>query len=66
MLTPSALLDPNTRYTFEVTDGLKDTSGAAFVPFSMTFTTGATGGEAYVYDPEGLLGTRLREDAVAV
>ncbi|MEO6435846.1 MAG: Ig-like domain-containing protein, partial [Tepidisphaeraceae bacterium] len=45
VLTPSALLDANTSYTFEVTDCVKDISGAAFVPFSMTFTTGALGGE---------------------
>src|SRR5439155_17288926 len=43
--TPSGLLDPNTTYTFEVTSGLKDTSGASFVPFTMSFTTGNTGGE---------------------
>ena len=39
-LTPTVLLAENTAYTFVVTDGLRDTAGAAFVPFSMTFTTG--------------------------
>src|ERR1043166_6522005 len=38
--TPTALLAANTNYTFEVTSGLKDTSGASFTPFKMTFTTG--------------------------
>jgi fibronectin type 3 domain-containing protein len=45
VLTPTVRLDANTTYTFEVTAGLKDTSGATFQPFSTTFTTGATGGE---------------------
>lgn len=47
---PSALLDANTSYTFEVTDGVKDTSGAAFLPFVMTFTTGtqSTQGDARI------------------
>jgi fibronectin type 3 domain-containing protein/regulation of enolase protein 1 (concanavalin A-like superfamily) len=45
ILTPSVLLDKNTSYTFEVTDGLQDVAGNAFVPFSSTFTTGTTGGE---------------------
>ena len=40
VLPPPALLDANTSYTFEVTDGVKDTGGTAFVPFTMTFTTG--------------------------
>ena len=38
--TPTALLAANTNYTFEVTSGLKDTAGASFTPFKMTFTTG--------------------------
>ncbi len=40
-LAPTAPLVPNTQYRFEVTDGVKDEAGAAFVPFSSTFTTGA-------------------------
>src|SRR5688572_7116073 len=43
ILTPSSLLDSNTKYTFQVTSGLTDTSGAAFAPFSMSFTTGTAG-----------------------
>ena len=39
-LTPTVALEANTVYTFEVTEGLRDTSGAAFVPFTMSFTTG--------------------------
>jgi fibronectin type 3 domain-containing protein/glucose/arabinose dehydrogenase len=40
VLTPSVILDANTGYTFEINDGVKDTSGKAFVPFVMSFTTG--------------------------
>lgn len=39
---PSDLLEPNSTYTFVVTDGVKDTHGNAFVPFTTTFTTGST------------------------
>ncbi|MCS7034412.1 MAG: choice-of-anchor D domain-containing protein, partial [Phycisphaerae bacterium] len=42
---PSSPLEPNTNYTFQVTDQVKDTTGAAFVPFSMSFTTGTAGGQ---------------------
>jgi hypothetical protein len=41
-LDPSALLDANTQYRFEITDGLKDASGQPFLPYTATFTTGAT------------------------
>ncbi len=45
IVQPTANLDANTRYTFEVTNGLKDFSGAAFLPFDSSFTTGtATSG----------------------
>ncbi|HEX8914153.1 MAG TPA: Ig-like domain-containing protein, partial [Humisphaera sp.] len=37
---PFGALDANTQYTFEVTSGVKDTSGATFTPFTMNFTTG--------------------------
>lgn len=37
---PSGLLEENTRYRFEVTDGVKDFKGRSVVPFSSTFTTG--------------------------
>lgn len=39
VLQPTALLEPGTRYVFEVTDQLKDTAGGAFKPFRMMFTT---------------------------
>jgi hypothetical protein len=42
VLDPSALLDSNTSYTFRVTEGLKDLSGAAFVPYTSSFTTGSS------------------------
>lgn len=38
-LTPSAALKPATAYTFNITSGVKDKSGVAFVPFTSTFTT---------------------------
>jgi hypothetical protein len=41
VLQPVDLLHPNTRYLFEVTDKLRDTGGAAFRPFRMTFQTAA-------------------------
>lgn len=42
--TPDDLLEPDTRYTFEVTSDVRDTSGASFSPYRMTFVTarGAT------------------------
>ena len=43
-LQPTGLLDPNTAYRFTVTAGLKDLSGAAFVPTTINFTTGTVGG----------------------
>jgi glucose/arabinose dehydrogenase len=39
-ITPNALLAANTAYKVTVTSGLKDTSGNAFIPFTMNFTTG--------------------------
>jgi PKD repeat protein len=43
-LQPNALLDPDTTYIFNVTSGVVDAAGVAFVPFSSTFTTGQSGG----------------------
>lgn len=40
VLRPVSLLASNTEYRFEVTEGLLDASGFAFIPFVMTFTTG--------------------------
>ncbi|WP_218081300.1 malectin domain-containing carbohydrate-binding protein [Anthocerotibacter panamensis] len=37
---PSALLEPNTEYTLTVTSGVKDVSGAAFLPYTVNFATG--------------------------
>ena len=44
VLRPISLLNANTQYTFVVTAGLRDVSGAAFVPFSMSFTSGTASG----------------------
>ena len=44
VLQPTAALAANTQYRFEVTDGLHDLSGAAFLPYTSTFTTGTSGG----------------------
>ncbi|PYE55735.1 NPCBM/NEW2 domain-containing protein [Deinococcus yavapaiensis] len=42
VLKPRQNLKANTRYFFEVTDALKDLSGANFVPFRTSFVTGST------------------------
>lgn len=39
ILKPIQPLDPDTEYVFRVTDQLKDTSGASFWPYSMSFRT---------------------------
>ncbi len=39
VLKPTEPLDKNTQYKFSVTESLRDTSGASFAPYSMTFTT---------------------------
>lgn len=44
VVQPLTLLDANTNYTVVITSGVKDTKGAAFKPFTSTFTTGTTGG----------------------
>lgn len=44
VVQPTVLLDPNTQYRFELTEGVKDLSGAAFIPFTSFFTTGTVGG----------------------
>ena len=41
--TPTEDLAPFTSYTFELTSGVTDVSGAAFLPFTSSFTTGAAG-----------------------
>ncbi len=44
ILTPVDLLEANTSYRFEVTEAVRDESGAAFIPYSITFTTGTDDG----------------------
>jgi hypothetical protein len=41
VLKPMEPLEPNTQYSFELTPGVTDTAGAAFVYFSARFTTAA-------------------------
>lgn len=40
-LVPSSPLKLGTSYTFSITSGVKDLSGAAFIPYSSSFITGA-------------------------
>jgi hypothetical protein len=42
VLTPTALLKANTKYIFQITEGLKDTTGTSFLPYSISFKTGAS------------------------
>lgn len=43
--SPTVELEASTLYRLSVTDGVKDVSGASFLPFSIVFTTGgSTGG----------------------
>ena len=44
VLQPIDRFAENTTYRFDVTDGLKDLSGAPFIPHTSTFTTGTAGG----------------------
>ncbi|NJL13329.1 MAG: choice-of-anchor D domain-containing protein [Microscillaceae bacterium] len=39
-LTPTSPLLPNTSYRFEITEAVEDVTGAAMVPFEVSFTTG--------------------------
>lgn len=41
VVTPSGLLDPATQYTLQITSGVTDGNGQAFVPYSVGFTTTA-------------------------
>lgn len=45
-IQPSVLLEPNTTYLFEVTDGVRDAARLGFVPFYGLFTTGTAGGSS--------------------
>ncbi|MEA5621902.1 Ig-like domain-containing protein [Nostoc sp. UHCC 0251] len=40
VVTPINHLKNNTKYLLQITDRLKDTNGAAFLPYSISFTTG--------------------------
>jgi hypothetical protein len=40
---PVSNLQPDTQYTFAITSGVKDLTGATMTPFTYTFTTGASG-----------------------
>lgn len=42
VLTPTALLKANTKYIFQITEGLKDTTGSSFLPYNISFKTGAS------------------------
>ena len=42
VLQPTAPLDANTTFRFEVNENLKDVSGAPFLPWTSMFTTGST------------------------
>ncbi|MGI8607341.1 MAG: choice-of-anchor D domain-containing protein [Gaiellaceae bacterium] len=44
VLQPIDRFAENTTYRFDVTDGVKDLSGAPFIPHTSTFTTGTAGG----------------------
>jgi glucose/arabinose dehydrogenase len=44
VLQPTEPLAASTRYRFELGEGVADTTGAAFLPFASTFTTGPEGG----------------------
>ncbi|HEV2689740.1 MAG TPA: Ig-like domain-containing protein, partial [Bryobacteraceae bacterium] len=44
VLQPLSLLDANTSYTFSISSGVKDRTGASFIPYAMSFTTGTAGG----------------------
>ena len=43
-LDPDSPLAPSTLYRFDVTSGVKDVNGNAFLPFSFVFTTAASSG----------------------
>ncbi|UYM04017.1 choice-of-anchor D domain-containing protein [Solicola gregarius] len=49
---PAAELEADTLYRFEVTDGVEDVDGNAFLPYSMVFETGTseTGGGPVAFD----------------
>ena len=56
VLQPNAPLKPNTQYDFIITDALKDTSGARFLPSSRSFVTGSatTSGNGVAFEQVAL------------
>ncbi len=44
VIIPQSNLENNTLYSVEITDGVQDQSGAQFLPFTSSFTTGSSGG----------------------
>ena len=56
VLQPNAPLKPNTQYDFAITDALKDTSGARFLPSSRSFVTGSatTSGNGVAFEQVAL------------
>jgi glucose/arabinose dehydrogenase len=43
VLQPTAALEANTQYNFSISDRVLDLTGAQFIPFASSFTTGAAG-----------------------
>ncbi|AFZ68660.1 Ig-like domain-containing protein [Deinococcus peraridilitoris] len=68
--TPTEVLKSNTKYTFEVTTGVKDESGKAFAAFKASFTTGTrepqgplvTFAERTVYSGSPIASVRVGND----
>lgn len=44
-VSPVNHLKENTKYLLQITDGVKDSNGDAFLPYSISFTTGTLGNE---------------------
>ncbi|MGN6625628.1 MAG: Ig-like domain-containing protein, partial [Tepidisphaeraceae bacterium] len=65
VLNPIDPLDTNTQYQFDVTDQLKDNSGASFDPYRMTFTTAKEFSQAEfpaAWEKVELAGVKLPQD----
>ncbi len=43
VVSPTSHLKENTKYLLQITDGVKDSNGTAFLPHSISFTTGILG-----------------------
>ncbi|RDC66045.1 malectin domain-containing carbohydrate-binding protein [Adhaeribacter pallidiroseus] len=59
--SPTYALEPNTTYKFVITDAVKSYSGAAFLPYQATFTTGSvaapTGSNSIEFAKQTIPGT---------